>query len=80
MTTEDIRIPNDESWVELAAVNNNIVIHNGSNIEYKIRLGSTSTSYGMVLTPNGTVVADESVFISTMNAGENISGSLRVTR
>ena len=78
MTTEDIRLPEDGSWLELAPVDTDIIIHNDTGRECLVRFGAASTSSGMPLVPDETLIADETVYIRSKVFPSQ--GSLRVTR
>jgi len=63
MTTEDIALPSDSNWLAIPLTSDQTVIYNGSSLALYYRLGSTSTSYGMLFGKQETVIADETVYI-----------------
>jgi hypothetical protein len=80
MTTEDIALQQDGSWVGLPLLGEQTIIFNGSGMDCYIRFGAASTSYGMLVANGSTVVVDETVYVKPKNPHVSSAGSLRVTR
>ena len=79
MTTEDIEIANDGSWVKVEITTTQMTITNMSGVEMRVRFGDTSTSKGFILNPNDTVIVDTDVYISAVKS-LNFNPIVAVTR
>lgn len=80
MITEDLLVPQDNSWLGIPTISGNVILFNGTNQVLLVRLGATSTSYGMRLHPEQTMMFDETVYVKPVIDGTKNFGSLRVTR
>ena len=80
MTTADMAIPQDGSWLGIPTLGGSTILYNASTQHLLVRLGSTSTSYGMKLFPDQTMMFDETVYVKPILDGSERSGSLRVSR
>ena len=78
MLTEDIRLPEDGSWLAIEPLTDQVIIHNDTGRECLVRFGAASTSTGMPLVPDETLMVDETVYIRSKKFPAE--GSLRVTR
>jgi hypothetical protein len=63
MTTEDITLPSDNNWLAIPLTSEQTIIYNGSSLALYVRLGSGSTSNGMLFNKQETMVVDETVYI-----------------
>lgn len=79
MTTTDFVLPREGGWLAIPPLGNSIILHNASNTICLVRLGVSSTSYGMRLVPDGTMVFDETVYIRMAQTNDDVYGSLRVS-
>lgn len=80
MTTEDIPLQMDGSWLGIPLTSEQTILFNGSGMECYVRFGATSSSYGMLFANEQTLVVDETVYIRPKNPHVSSSGSIRVTR
>lgn len=80
MTTVDFALPKDNNWIALPPLDTSVIVCNASNINLLVRLGTDSTSLGMRLVPDATMIFDETVYIRTPQITGEIYGSLRVSR
>lgn len=81
MTTEDITVPQDGSWLGIPSLGGSTIIFNNTNKILIVRLGVTSVSEGMRLRPEQTMMFDETIYVKyTLNDGTPSYGSLVVSR
>jgi hypothetical protein len=63
MTTEDITLPSDNNWLAIPLTSEQTIIYNGSSLALFYRLGSLSSSNGMLFNKNETLIVDETIYI-----------------
>ena len=80
MTTVDFPLNTDGSWLAIPPLVTSVILHNASNITLLVRLGASSTSYGMRLAPDGTMAFDETVYVKPLTTNGEVFGSMRVSR
>lgn len=80
MTTEDIPLQMDGSWLGIPLTSEQTILFNGSGMECYVRFGAGSTSFGMKLADEQTLVVDETVYVRPKNPIAGMQGSIRVTR
>lgn len=80
MTTTDFALPRDGSWIAIPSLGTGVIVHNASNVYLLVRLGVSSTSIGMRLVPDSTMVFDETVYVRMPQTNDEVFGSLRVSR
>lgn len=68
MTTEDIAIPRTGEYVLIEMTTTQMTITNTSEVTMLVRFGSTSTSRGIPLFINDSVVVDTDVYIASGGA------------
>lgn len=78
MTTEDIQLPTDGSWLGIPMTGTYTIVHNGTIDTMLVRFGSSSNSFGMKLKAEDTLIAEETVYVRML--APNTLGSVRVTR
>jgi hypothetical protein len=80
MLTEDIALQQDGSWIGIPLISEQTIVYNGSGMDCYVRFGAASSSYGMLLASEQTIVVDETVYIRPKSPYSSRSGSLRITR
>lgn len=63
MTTEDLLLPSDGSWLFIPLTTSSTMVFNNHGDDLLIRFGSTSTSSGFRLSPMDTIVCSESIYV-----------------
>jgi hypothetical protein len=81
MTTEDIPLQKDGLWVGIPLISESTSIYNASTNDMLVRLGASSTSYGITVPKGATVLVDETVYVRPLKHSNvpNV-GYIMVTR
>jgi hypothetical protein len=79
MLTEDITVPQDGTWLEVALTSTRTILYNGSGVELMARFGATSTSSGFMLFTNESMSVDEPVWIRPSELSMSKRGPFKIT-
>ena len=70
MTTEDISVPFDGSWLGVPLTTTQTLIFNPNADPFYVRMGASSSSIGFLLHGGKTAIADETVYLKATNASQ----------
>lgn len=80
MTTIDILLPSDNSWIGIPFTSSQTIIFNQSGQDCFLRYGNSSTN-GIRIENNQTVIVDETVQVRASNTSmAHFNGFITVTR
>lgn len=63
MTSVDINIPNDGSYHHVELTGTSMIVYNMSGTNVYFRYGAISTSAGMILEPQQSIMTDEDIYV-----------------